>query len=279
MQRIPKEDPRPNTGQEQPSLAHSELEGFVDLGMKDEALRLARQQLRDPAVNALTFNESVQAFLTLADDHKPWKRLIESAHQRLPLGERQLTRFKMMAFRKLCSDYQGVLQLLPKRLPANFSGMELSYAMKATFELGDRVLMGKLARRLPDAIQNAEHPIIHSQLLLCLAEFLVLNHDWDEAISVLEAAQTNEIFNKEAVAGIVEIQAIRALLALKHGFERIEGFNRNFDPKVELMLPGNDRMVQDSAAKEFRRLRKILEKIVPSKRQKALGIETDGKGI
>jgi hypothetical protein len=272
MQRFPKEDPRPNTGQEQPPLTRSELEGFVDLGMKDEALRLARQQLRASGVNALTFNESVQAILILADKAKPWRRLIESAHERLPRSERQLTRFKMMAFRKVCSDYQGVLRLLPKRLPADFSGMELSYAMKATFELGDRVLMGKLARRLPAAIQNAEHPIIHSQLLLCLAEFLMLNHDWEEAINVLEAAQTNEILSQNAVRGIVEIQAVRALLALRCGFELIEEFNRNFDPMSELTLPGSDREVQELAAKEFRRLRKILERVVPSKRQKALGI-------
>ena len=52
----------------------------------------------------------------------------------------------------------------------------------------------------------------------------------------------------------------------------IEQFNRTFDPEAETIVPGNDKAVQEQAAKEFRRWQKTLEKIVPEKRQRALGL-------
>jgi len=39
-------------------------------------------------------------------------------------------------------------------------------------------------------------------------------------------------------------------------------------------LPGNDKAIQQDAAKQFRRLEKILEQIVPKERQRDLGIDT-----
>jgi hypothetical protein len=41
---------------------------------------------------------------------------------------------------------------------------------------------------------------------------------------------------------------------------------------METTLPGNDKAIQQDAEKKFRTLQKILEKIVPEKRQKELGL-------
>ena len=38
------------------------------------------------------------------------------------------------------------------------------------------------------------------------------------------------------------------------------------------MIPGNEKAMLDDAAKEFRRLQKILERIVTNERQKELGL-------
>jgi len=53
---------------------------------------------------------------------------------------------------------------------------------------------------------------------------------------------------------------------------RIEEFKKVFDPESEIMVPGNDKAVQEQAAKEFRRLQRVLEEVMPKKRQKELGI-------
>ena len=113
------------------------------------------------------------------------------------------------------------------------------------FELGKTELMEKLAKRLPRAIRDAEHPLMKSRLLLARAEYLVRKGKWDAAIAALETAQGHETCNGSAVTSIVEIHAIRALLALRQGFQLIEQFNRNFDPETETMLSGNDKAVQE----------------------------------
>jgi len=220
--------------------------------------------------------EPSQTHVTLADKLKSWTRLVKSAYEHLPKRQRSPVRFIMMSVLNGCGDYDAVLHLLPKHFTGEFALVELAYAIDATFELGNTELMDKLAKRSPDAVRKAEHPIMKSRLLLCLAECLVRAGKWDGAISVLERVQTNETFCRNAVTGIVEIHASRALLALRQGFQFIERFNRNFDPETEIMLPGNDRAVQEQAAKEFRRLQKILESIVPRKRWKGLLIEIGG---
>jgi hypothetical protein len=74
------------------------------------------------------------------------------------------------------------------------------------------------------------------------------------------------------VEGIVDIHVAAALLAIKRGLELVEKFNKNPNPEMETTLPGNDKKIQQRAEKRFRKLKKILAKIVPEKRQKELGL-------
>jgi hypothetical protein len=123
-------------------------------------------------------------------------------------------------------------------------------------------------------MHQADHDAnAQAQLLLCVAEFYALEGDWDEAIMGAELAQNCATFHQNAVLAIVEIHVARALLTVRRGFGRIEHFKKSFDPPTELMVPGNDKVVQEQAAKEFRRLQRILEQIVSKERQKELRIE------
>ena len=69
------------------------------------------------------------------------------------------------------------------------------------------------------------------------------------------------------MGAIVEIHVARALQALQCGFQKIEAFRKDFDPETELMIPGNEKAMLDDAAKEFRRLQKILEGVVTMRRR------------
>jgi hypothetical protein len=248
------------------------MDGLIKLGMKSEALRLARLSLRQNAITPQAFSEAMNAIQTLADKIKPWAKLVESAYERLPKRKRPAVRFWVMAFRNCSRDHEGVLRLMPNRLAGEFASEELVYLLESAFELGKSELIVKLAKQLPRAIREADSQVLQSQLLLCLAEYLVRKGKCAESIAVLEAVQADATFHRNAVTGIVEIHAVRAWLALRLGFQRIGQFNRNFDPETELTVPGNDKAVQEQAAKEFRRLQKTLEKILPEKRRKELGL-------
>jgi hypothetical protein len=272
MKRIPEDNSRNTIESQLQTSFLSEMDGLVELGMKDESLRRARHALKQKVIKAKGFNEALNALLTHADRVKAWAKLVESAYERLPKRQRPAIRFLMMSFRNSCHNPDGVLQLMSRTFTGEFALMELAYAMEAAFELDKKELVQKLARRLPRAIREAEHPIMHSLLLLCSAELRARAGKWDETIAILQTVQSNETLSQNAVTGIVEAHAVRALLALRDGFQLIERFNRNFDPKIETMLPGNDKAVLEQAAKEFKRLQRILERIVPEKRRMQLGI-------
>jgi hypothetical protein len=239
--------------------------------MKRDALGLAGRLLKSRRLPASAFNEALDAILTLANSVKRWRPLVESAYRRVPKRDRGSVRFWMMAVRSACGDHEGVLQLSPKRFTGESALKELIYSIEATFALGNRKLMSDLAARFPRFMHQIDGPILNAQALLCLAEFYARQGDWDVAITGAELAQDCETLHRNAVHAIVEIHAARALLAIRRGFDRIERFNKNFDPTTELIVPGNDAAVQEQAAKEFRRLQRILEKVVPKERQKELG--------
>ncbi|MEI9962174.1 MAG: hypothetical protein WDM76_13890 [Limisphaerales bacterium] len=113
---------------------------------------------------------------------------------------------------------------------------------------------------------------MRTHLAECLAEYYTRKGLWNNAIELWEFVQQDNIFCQNAVGGIVEIQVAAALLAIKRGLELVKKFNQGFDPETETTLPGNDKKIQQQAEKQFRKWRKILEKIVPEKRQKNWGL-------
>ena len=148
----------------------NELIGHVDPGMKREALREARRNLNDLTMPAKAFNDALNAILTHTDKLKPWTRLVESAYERLPKRDRPSTRFFIMSFRAGRHDYDGVLRLMPQRFAGIFALVILAYVMEAALALDKQDLLRKLVKRLPHAIEDAEHPIMREHLQFCLSE-------------------------------------------------------------------------------------------------------------
>ena len=250
----------------------TELDGLVSAGMKKEALALARRLLRAPVVAAPEFADALQAILILEDKVKPWKPLIEAAYERVPRHKRGSVRFWLMSVSHACHDHEGVLRLAPERFTGEFAFQEAIWALKAAFAIGNNRIIRLLGALLPRLISRAEDPITRAQLLLCLSEFHAREGKWADAIAAAEPAQECAILLRNAVGAIVEIHAARALQAVRRGFDKIEAFGKHFDPKTELMLPGNARTVLKEAEMEFLKLQRILEKIVPEERRRELGI-------
>jgi hypothetical protein len=273
VDRIPEFNPRWEAQRQPLFSTRSELDGLVRAGMKKEALRLVRRMLKSPTVREPAFSDALGTILSVADKVKPWKALVEAAYERLPRSDRPKVRFWMMSIRSSSKDYAGVLSLVPKRFTGPWALLELITAMEATFETNNKELMRQLALRLPRAIEQAEFPWTQARLCLCLAEVCAREGEWDDAIQLMEPVHENLEFVRNAVETVVEAHAALALKAVQRGFQKIEAFRKEFDPQMELTLPGNNKAILDNAAKGFRRLQKRLNKILPAKRQKELGFE------
>jgi hypothetical protein len=272
MKKTPEFNPRWARDRQPAFDTSTELDGLVGAGMKKEALALARRLLKAPIIVASEFAVAVHAILILADRVKPWKRLVEAAYERLPKRKRGSVRYWIMSARDACHDYEGVLRLVPKRFTGEFALEELIWAMEATFETNNEELMRKLAVRLPPLIDHAKEPATQAVLCLCYAEFTARQGVWETTIAAAGVAQDCSGFLQSAVRITVEIHVARALQEVEWGLKKIEAFKQKFDPEVELTIPGNEKAMLDEAAKEFRRLQKILERIVPKKRQQEFGI-------
>ena len=74
-----------------------ELEGHLQLGMKEDALDLARQFLIRTSLNAKTFNAALDAILIQADRIKPWKPLVERAYTRLSKRDQRAVGSNMLS--------------------------------------------------------------------------------------------------------------------------------------------------------------------------------------
>jgi hypothetical protein len=271
MKRTPEFDPR-RDGHRRPAFSTTtELDGLISAGMKKEALALARRFLKARTIAPPAFARAVRAVLVFADNVRCWKRLVESAYERVPQHKRASVRFWMMSICIACIDNAGVLRLVPKRFTGEHALQELLWAMEAAFATDSKKLMRKLARRLPKLVCRVNDTQTQALLLLCLSEFYAREGKWAEAIAAAEPAQECSTFLQSAVTAVVEIHAARALRVVQQGFQRIDVFSKKFDPQTELTVPGNERALLDHAAKEFRRLQKMLEGIVPVKRRRQLG--------
>jgi hypothetical protein len=197
MKRIPEFNPRWAPGRRPAFTTTTELDGLVRAGMKRDALALARCLLKAPTVAAPTFGDALSAILTLADSVKPWKPLVEAAYERVPKRQRGSVRFWLMAIRESCHDYEGILQLAPKRFAGDYALLELLWAMGASFETNNKELIRKFAVRLPRAMDQAENPDTQAMLCLCLAEVCAREGAWDDTIATAEAAQECPAFLPE----------------------------------------------------------------------------------
>jgi hypothetical protein len=272
MNRNPERNLHKKNQRQQPAAGSSELEGLVEMGMKDEALRLARRTLKGDSITADTFNDALDAIIFFADGCKPWAKLVESAYARLSKRDRRSACSNLLSFHCCNHDYEAASRFIPRRFEGEEWLSELGFAMETMLALGKMNEVEKLARRLPRAIKEADNRMMQAMLLHFQAEYLVRKGDWDRAIKLLEIVQLHETFSQNAVAGIVEIHAACALLAIQRGLQLVEKFNQNFDPVAETIVPGKDKAIQQTAEKEFRRLQKILENILPEKRRKKLGV-------
>jgi len=245
--------------------------------MKREALRLARDELKSCRMTAEKFNEALNAVLTMSDRLSSWMQRVESSYERVPKSRRAAARFYLISFRASLGDHEGVLRLMPKRFAGPAALVELAFVMDAALSLNRKDVVLSLTRRLPRAIEVAEHPMTRAHLLLGLSEIFARDGNWVAAIATAEVAQTSDLFNQNATLAIVEYHVAGALRALQAGLQFAEEHRQNYDPQTELVLPGNTDAVQHQAANEFRRLQKSLARIVPEKRQGELGLLDTGR--
>jgi hypothetical protein len=134
--------PGPHESDEQRSAADPEvreLDGFCALGMKRDALRLARRILNRPRLSAEAFNSAVFTPLMFSNRLGPWKPRVEAAYDRVAKRHRAGVRHTMLTFAVQVDDFQRAGQFLPRRFSTTCALLDLAFAMQVKLNLGDLV--------------------------------------------------------------------------------------------------------------------------------------------
>jgi hypothetical protein len=153
----------------------NELSGCLGLGMKKEALVLARKQLRRERLSEKVFMECLTVVESYAPRPKRWRKLLELAYQNLKSSELKTARFQMLIFfdAKIKDDV-ATLRFGPEKLTRRSNMVEILLVWNCWLRLGN---MKKLAAAVPamsNAIQTAAYPSMRSLLATAYAQYWAL---------------------------------------------------------------------------------------------------------
>jgi tetratricopeptide (TPR) repeat protein len=246
-----------------------ELNGYVDLGMQQEVLALARHAFNlDPLAPDL-FNAALQGILIHADPLQAWVPMVESAYAKLPERGRRAVRAAMLNFYWSLADWEGAARFLPPRLKSD-SGCLMVMDVLLVLDRLDEA--GLLARKCSRALTEAGEPFEKSQQLEALANYCAQCGQWEIAQALWEHAPLDDPLARNAMIGLARVHLARALAVTRMSLQAVKTLKQDWDPEQETMLPGNQNGLLGDWEKELSELHDDLEKLLPADCQKEFGL-------
>jgi hypothetical protein len=253
----------------QPSLKNiqmnrtvKELEGFTRLGMKGDALQLARASLKAQSIPGELFCASMEAILALATTRKRWRRLIEPAHQRLSQRGKRRARFLMLCFYALLNDNQAAERFLPRRCAGQLWLADLSFAIQTKLALGKLKEVRPLVRRAENSLDLLDDGPGRNLLISCIAAYLLRIRSWEAAIHLYESLQNDEYDSAAATIRLVETHLKRAHLAIHSGRAALKQLKHKRDGELGLALSYDDADEWQEAEATLTKLERPITRIL-----------------
>lgn len=255
------------------SAIAAEISGYVDIGMKREALRLTRKVLEKRRIFPDEFSEAVRTMGVYLSSKtwEQWKPKVEAAYERQSRKFKRKVRSDMLGMYASLREWENALQFLSVRKPS--SAFEIFLGMGVLLELGKLQDAKVLAARCKRALSSATNRFEQSLLLEALASFFARTRDWDRAISAWQHAPLDQPFRRDALSGIVRIHLARAFEAIDNGLKALAELKRN--PEPSLCLPENDLGLTCDAERKLLKFKRGIDKLLTNKARKRLGIQNE----
>ncbi len=252
----------------------AEISGYCDLGMKREALRLTRKLLEKRRILPDEFSEALRTIGVYASfkSFKKWKPKFEAAYERQSRKFKRKTRPLMVEIYGSMGEWESAIQFLSVRKPS--SAGEAFFGMEALLELDNLQDAKVLAARCKRALSCATSRFEQSVLLTGLGEYYSRIQRWDDALAAWEHMPLEQPFRRDALNGIVKIHLARALHAATRGLQLLSELKENPDKEIQLIAPGNDLALTLDAEKELLKFKRGIEKVLPEKVRKDLGMSS-----
>ena len=256
-------------GRNSVSATLEELEGYGEMGMKHEALRLVRQILTQKRISSAELKMALHTIGVFSDPMR-WMEDLETAWQRQPAAVRREANSEMLCLFAMKQKWDKAAhhaKLRMLRCPADLLfGM---WTMLAMDRLEDAAKIARKARR---ALKNPEQDGFDvSSLLETLALYHARVGEWAEAFDWWSRAPRDGPLGGNAAVGRVELCLVKALALIREELETLDSLPPDWEQ--ERMLPGNTDGLRKETEMELSKLQRRIEKMLPAKRRLELGFD------
>ncbi len=250
----------------------AEISGYIDIGMKDEALRLTRKVLEKRRILPDEFSVAVRTIGVYGSSFKRWRTKLEAAYNRQSRRFKRKVRADMLGIYASLNDREIAVQFIDVRRPTY---PDVLFGMDALLKLNKLEEAQLLASQCAKALRSTTDRFEQSVLLTGLGEYYSRIQRWDDALAAWEHMPLEQPFRRDALSGIVKIHLARALRAIDRGLQALSELKKKPDNGNQLSLPGNDLALTAQAQKELLKFERRISKLLPEKAWKELGIIAD----
>lgn len=247
-----------------------EIDGYLELGLVDEALKLAREILSRAKIVAEDFNGAMSAVLQ-APRVNQWRQIVEAGYNKLSRKDQRAMRSAMLGFYFSIHDLDGAARHFPSLKAANHG--DLFFMMSTLLDMDRLKEAQHVARKCRRALEECRTPFEQSLLIEALAVYHARIGQWDTALELWQHAPLDQPFNQEAITGVVLIHAARALVYAREGLEIVEKVKQTPTGELQIPLLGNEAAILGGTENALRKLEHALRKVVPAEVQKAFGLD------
>ena len=281
---------------EEEELLLKELDGFTDMSMQSDALEVCSRILRLKRISAGGI-EAVVRVVGMFGTKKPWAPRIEVALARQSAKTRRDLREIMLCFYATFGDTKNALRfastrrgLLPHELAFSIETFADAGRLREVRRLGLRI------QRLVDRIDRGKkHPRLGTPLadeldylLFGLGVFKAFcahkdrddDLEWffaerhrEDAITDWAAIAFDHPLGANAHYRAIELRLCIVLERIKHQIRCVEHARNRKEDDTVLSLPGNQDGLYAEMLERFIRYRRTLERLVPEKNRKELGMD------
>ena len=235
-----------------------EIDGYIELGMQEEALAQVHVTLNRNFITPEEFNSCVFALLQ-TDQPESWKRTVENAHSRLKTPGDDKVRSAMLNYYFTIGESKVAWKFFPRHWTKFFDAWVM---MQVSLELGRLNQAKAVAQTCSDILAAAQDDFTKSSMIDALTSYHVRLCNWDVALKLWEEAPDEPCFQRQRLTGIVKIHLARALEAAKDGLTKVAADRIDLEIGNEVPLPGNRAEVLDQTERELKELEGAIDKIM-----------------
>jgi len=238
--------------------AIDEIDGYLELGMADEALDRVRETLSKPGITPDEFQGCVFALLQ-SDGLERWRKQVETAYRGLTDRSDDRVRSAMLNFYFSLNESNKAFLFFPKKSTKFFDAWTM---MQVCLDLGRLDEAKKVARYCRGNLASAKDDFTQASMIDALAAYHMRMSEFEAALTLWSEAPVEPAFHRQMVRGVVKARLMQALQAAKvgHGMAKLMKEQANFE--TEMQLPGITQAIGAEAVTELNALLDKVEKFV-----------------